>query len=446
MTLPTAVELPASLVEYDQWVCWREESRGEKPTKIPVNPHTGRYASSTDRETWGSFETARAYAVEGSADGIGFVFCEKDSFVGVDLDDARDPETETPADWAKSIIDELNSYTEVSPSGTGYHVLLEGNLPPGRNRRGGVELYEHARFFTVTGDHVETTPSEIIERTTALAGVYADHVADEHETQDQNEDASESESLERQQATRIDTGESGDQGIEKQSRESESSSSSDGVLLDEELLSKARGASNGAKFERLWRGNTSGYDSHSEADMALACLLAFWSSGDTRQMDRLFRRSGLMREKWEAVHYADGQTYGETTLKRAVSVTTDHYTPRTEQTTQRQDSQHEDYEQADQENNNQPSSIQSIEADSSTEAPTGAGGSGIMEESTVYAREKERIETIRVLEQQLRELEQENESLRHERNEERAKRKQLLDDTEPDAPSRITGWLRRILT
>jgi len=101
--------------------------------------------------------------------------------------------------------------------------------------------------------------------------------------------------------------------------------------LDDDLLEKARTASNGEKFERLWNGNTVGYDSQSEADMALCCLLAFWTGGDPMQMDHLFRQSGLHREKWDEVHYADGSTYGKKTIERAIATTSEFYDPDTDE-------------------------------------------------------------------------------------------------------------------
>jgi len=94
------------------------------------------FASSTDPETWASFETALEYTETKHADGVGFVFTDDDPIVGVDIDDCRDPETGDVDDAALDIIGRLDSYTEVSPSGTGYHVLLTGELPDGRNRRG----------------------------------------------------------------------------------------------------------------------------------------------------------------------------------------------------------------------------------------------------------------------------------------------------------------------
>ena len=298
--------IPETLRERDQWVCWREAERDGKPTKIPVTPGAGGFASSTDPETWASFETALEYTETKHADGVGFVFTDDDPIVGVDIDDCRDPETGDVDDAALDIIGRLDSYTEVSPSGTGYHVLLTGELPDGRNRRGSVELYDTARFFTVTGEHVERTPTRVARRQDALTAIHREYV------QDTERDTA-SESGQRDDAD-------------------DKSASGGGVdvdvdLEDEDLLEKARNASNGEKFERLWNGNTVGYDSQSEADMALCCLLAFWTGGDRTQMEQLFRQSGLLREKWDEVHYADGSTYGEKTIERAIATTSEFYDP-----------------------------------------------------------------------------------------------------------------------
>ena len=298
--------IPETLRERDQWVCWREEERDGKPTKIPVTPGAGGFASATESETWASFEAALDYTETEHADGIGFVFTDDDPIVGVDLDDCRDPETDDVDDAALDIIERLDSYTEVSPSGTGYHVLITGALPEGRNRRGSVELYDTARFFTVTGDHVERTPTRVARRQDALTAIHREYVQDT-----ERDTASESEQRDGTDA-RSPTTDAADVDVD---------------LEDEDLLEKARNASNGEKFERLWNGNTVGYDSQSEADMALCCLLAFWTGGDRSQMEQLFRQSGLMREKWDEVHYADGSTYGEKTIERAIATTSEFYDP-----------------------------------------------------------------------------------------------------------------------
>ena len=95
-------------------------------------------------------EALEAYKT-GRYDGIGFVFCSADPYTGVDLDKCRNPETGDIDPWAREIMDALGGYQEVSPSGAGIHVIVEGKLPEGRNRRGNIEAYSQERFFTVTG-------------------------------------------------------------------------------------------------------------------------------------------------------------------------------------------------------------------------------------------------------------------------------------------------------
>ena len=102
--------IPPSMRGCDRWVCWRVECRScythydygvetcpdcdEDTSKVPVNTHTGRYASSTDPETWASFKTALAYHERDDTDteGVGFVFTEDGPFVGIDIGDAVDAE------------------------------------------------------------------------------------------------------------------------------------------------------------------------------------------------------------------------------------------------------------------------------------------------------------------------------------------------------------------
>jgi len=293
---------------------------------VPVDPASGELASTTDDRTWTDLETAQQYAAERTdVAGLGFVFTAVDSLVGVDLDDCRDPETGELDEQASAIVERLDSYTEVSPPGTGVHVIVEGTLPADRRRSGDVEMYEEARCFTMTGAHLSLTPQRIHERAEALSEVHADVIADRTGTDPDSPTAktvgaSPPESL----------GNSTERSISDESAPETGDSASDsggGTLDDEALLHHAREAANGEKFERLWQGQTAGYPSHSEADMALCCLLAFWTSGDQTQMEQLFRQSGLHREKWDEVHYADGSTYGEKTIERAIATTSEFYDP-----------------------------------------------------------------------------------------------------------------------
>jgi putative DNA primase/helicase len=161
---PTIENIPGQLTERPQWVCWRLETRDGKLTKVPYTPGTERKASSTDLMTWSTFDQALAAyeAGEPPYDGIGFVFCSADPFVGIDLDKCRDPESGEVAPWAQSIITRVQEgYVEASPSGTGVHIIVEGTARGGRARKkvrlegeavGEIEMYGQGRFFTITGE------------------------------------------------------------------------------------------------------------------------------------------------------------------------------------------------------------------------------------------------------------------------------------------------------
>jgi putative DNA primase/helicase len=165
MVLKVGTNFPGELGEHDQWLLWRwGKDRAGKPTKLPVNPHTGELASSTNLATWGSYEVAVAACDIFGYPGIGFVFRSDDPYCGVDLDDCRDPETGEIEEWATKIINALDSYSEVSPSGEGVHIIVKGTLPPGGRKRGRFECYDSGRFFTVTGERLDGTPHEIKER------------------------------------------------------------------------------------------------------------------------------------------------------------------------------------------------------------------------------------------------------------------------------------------
>ncbi len=120
---------PSELVPLRQFVAWQYQD-GQK---VPINPHTGYKASHSNPATWGTLDDAIMRAVADSLDGIGFVFSPDDPFAGYDLDDCRDPQTGVIQEWAWKIIRAMNSYAEVSPSGTGIKGLIRGQLP-GRGR------------------------------------------------------------------------------------------------------------------------------------------------------------------------------------------------------------------------------------------------------------------------------------------------------------------------
>lgn len=275
---------------------WRSERRDGKCTKVPLDPATKEWASVDEPSQWVDYQTARQSLQVDAVDGLGFVFTNRDPFVGVDLDACRNPVTGELSPLAHEITTTLDSYTEVSPSGLGVHVLAKADLPGTRRRRGNLEVYDDARFFTITGRHLDHTPQTLRDRSDELVRIHEQYLAGDDSTDQRDK-----------QVVVSDLQDSGDIG-DVNGRE-------DAVAA---VVAHARNAKNGAKFETLWRGDTSGYPSHSEADMALACLLAYWTNQNPDLVDACFRESGLMREKWDTVHYADGSTYGQRTIERAL--------------------------------------------------------------------------------------------------------------------------------
>jgi len=154
--LPDAI--PAELKQINAWVVWRYElSKDNKWTKIPYRVDNQRRASSTDPATWGTFPEALKRYNHGGFDGIGIVLHSELKIVGIDLDHCRDVGTNTIALWALQIIEEVNGYSEVTPSGTGIRIFVKATLPPGGRKRGNIEMYDTERYLTVTGHHLTST-------------------------------------------------------------------------------------------------------------------------------------------------------------------------------------------------------------------------------------------------------------------------------------------------
>jgi len=150
---PSAI--PSQLRAREQWVVWRIEQRGGKPTKVPYQAaHPQAKAKPDDSRTWGTFEQACAVK---DVDGIGYVFAAADPFAGVDLDACVDEHTGELHPAADEIVTLLNSYHELSPSGRGMHVIVMGRLHGRRRRTSNTpwghefECYDQGRYFTITG-------------------------------------------------------------------------------------------------------------------------------------------------------------------------------------------------------------------------------------------------------------------------------------------------------
>jgi putative DNA primase/helicase len=151
--LPVKAEsIPEELRVRPQWVVWK--AVGDKPDKVPYSARTGRKASSSDLLTWSTFEEALEAYENGDFAGLGFVFSSADPYTGIDLDNCVDENGEI-ALWALEIVRYFDSYTELSATGTGLHIIVRGEVP--NRRKDEVEVYSSKRFFTVTGHAVEVS-------------------------------------------------------------------------------------------------------------------------------------------------------------------------------------------------------------------------------------------------------------------------------------------------
>jgi hypothetical protein len=289
---PQIMNIPHQLKALPQWVLWRIETRnGDGPTKVPYTAFNGRKAKPNDPKTWAKFSAIKtAYKQDKKGyTGIGFVLTNKDSFVGWDLDDCRDPKTGEIQPGAQEIIDRLNSYTEISPSRTGIRIFVKGNLPPGPRRNGIAEVYDDGRYLTLTGHRVKDTPSKIEERQDELLQLYFEKI---------------------------------DNNINSFYSLGSSYFNIDG------LIKKALKSKNGNEIRDLLDGNFQNYPSQSEADLDLCIHLAFWLDCKPEAMDTAFRDSKLFRKKWEKRHSQDGRTYGQLTIEKAIMGTTFTYQDR----------------------------------------------------------------------------------------------------------------------
>lgn len=266
--------VPAELREKIRFVCWREEVRNGKPTKVPVNPHRGQDAESDNPGTWGTLtEAVACYEVHpDTLHGVGRMFDPADGIIGIDFDKCLDDHGAIkPGTLAAEWLPKLNSYSEVSPSGKGIKTwirathVLDGKTGR-KNPKLGVEVYRSHRYFTVTGRRLPQFSGDIEVRQSEVDDfVQAVFPANKH--------AVATPSL------RVPS-----------------------TLNDAEIIRRASEAKNGPKFLALWNGNIEGHGSQSEADAALCSLLWFWTN-DREAVDNLFRQSGLMRPKWNRADY-----------------------------------------------------------------------------------------------------------------------------------------------
>ncbi|GGY81990.1 AAA family ATPase [Marinobacter zhanjiangensis] len=147
--------IPEDLKSRPQWILWQYKQRpGEsKPDKVPATQDGRNLTEYTEGNGHMAFQDAvKAYQSSRTASGIGFVVMPSDGVIGIDMDNCLNPETGEVADWASQHVEALNTYTEISPSGTGLRSFVSGEIKPGHmSKEGNREIYTQGRFLTITG-------------------------------------------------------------------------------------------------------------------------------------------------------------------------------------------------------------------------------------------------------------------------------------------------------
>lgn len=275
--------IPAELCALKQWVVWRMPDKEPRRAAAPT-----RAAKSNDPTTWSTYEQAVAASDQGVVDGVGFVFTVNDPYIGIDIDDCLDAETGEMNPVAAQIVTTIPTYWEVSPSGTGLHGILRGDMPPNAGRVAyldgqKVEVYPDGRYFTMTGQRLGNVDviAECQPHLEALCMRLWPKKDDEGSPP--------------QQAPAVSLG-------------------------DQELLELMGRSANGPEIDALLRGDsTSRNGDRSANDLSACTYLAWWTNSDPDQMDRVFRGSARMRPKWDERHYANGRTYGQVTIEKAIA-------------------------------------------------------------------------------------------------------------------------------
>lgn len=270
--------IPAELRAIKQWCLWKfVQIPGKKPTKVPYQPN-GHKCSVTNPENFNYFDDCFNVLALGSYDGLGFIFTNTE-YSGIDLDDPTflddgvtpNPNYQSDLNRQIKIAHEFDSYSEVSPSGKGLHIIVKGKVPDGR-RTNYIELYPSGRYFTMTGRVHNSKPVGSYEQ--LLHQLW-------------------------QQMGGVLTG------------TNPNVMSLPETISDEEILELAR-KHNTATFTDLEAGQWLGsYPSQSEADQAYLNIIAYYTN-NRAQVERIFRNSKLMRPKFNS-----NKSYRNNTLNKA---------------------------------------------------------------------------------------------------------------------------------
>lgn len=296
--------IPPEMTALKNWVVWKKEKRGNgQMAKVSYIPNSDRHARSNSPETWTDFKTAlESYkSNSGKYAGIGFNLSNS-PYVVIDIDHCINDDG-IVNEWAEKIINDLNSYTEISPSGTGIHIFLRDDkneviLEKKRNKR--IEIYKEKRYMTMTG-HIYNGHKDISVVGSEFYNLCRSELQDKERLKGE---------IKKTEPLSIDT---------------EIPS-----IDDNKLISIMSNAKNGDKFKKLFfygdiseYKKESGEDDQSRADLALMNILCFYTQGNAKRMEFLFNKSALAkRDKWKT-----REDYRTFTINEAINATTKYYDP-----------------------------------------------------------------------------------------------------------------------
>src|SRR5699024_2374334 len=279
------LEIPNELKQLPKWVLWRAEwdNKREQYKKVPYS-YAGYRASSTESETWTIFDLInRLYEKSGFYNGIGFVLSNDDDYICLDVDNAIIPDTgQLQTDLAIEMTD--LTYCELSPSGTGLHCFFKGTLPDNRKKKRkdlDIELYDTGRFMTVTGHSIGQ--SKIIDDKHVRDNIFKHYLKLEESVK----------SFTLQPNHTVD-------------------------FSDDEVIDIMMKSKNKDKISDLLKGHYEKYfDSPSEAVQSLLHYLAFYTSKNKVQMERLFLDYNNLTDKWHSKR--GNTTWGQLELDKAIN-------------------------------------------------------------------------------------------------------------------------------
>ena len=268
--LRTAV--PDEMKARPNWVVvktWWNAEKG-KYNKRPVNCNSdkGEYAESDNPETWTTFDNALKYLKEKGGTTIAYALDGKDNVSCIDLDRCYD-ENGQPTALAKKVLSKCGkTYIEKSVSGNGLHIFGKTSGMDIRtfSKDGDLEFYQKEHFIAMTGDGAGYSRLESFD-TPEMKGLLSRKCEKREEWKGVCK---------------------GVNGLS--------------TMTDRDVVEKASNAKNGDKFKRLYAGEDL-QNNHSNSDMSLMNLLAYWCNGDKEQMLRIFATSGLFRPNKSPDYY-----------------------------------------------------------------------------------------------------------------------------------------------